>query len=86
MPSPRRSDPAISRFNPVLGWLTIIVHLARLCRAPESTASSVPDCNALWSRAEDDLLVQAVAKYGTPNVLGRDCVQIHTGARLGGGG
>ena len=28
-------------------------------RAAESVAFSIPDCNALWSRAEDDLLVQA---------------------------
>ena len=42
------------------------------CRAAESNAFSVPDHNALWSRAEDDLLVQAVAKHTTSDVLGRD--------------
>ena len=41
-------------------------------RAAESNAFSVPDRNALWSRAEDDLLVQAVAKHSTSDVLGRD--------------
>ena len=41
-------------------------------RAAESNAFSVPDHNALWSRAEDDLLVQAVAKHSTSDVLGRD--------------
>ena len=41
-------------------------------RADESNAFSVPDDNALWSRAEDDLLVQAVAKHSTSDVLFRD--------------
>ena len=41
-------------------------------RAAESNAFSVPDNNALWSRAEDDLLVQAVAKHSTSDVLFRD--------------
>ena len=41
-------------------------------RAAESNAFSVPDHNALWSTAEDDLLVQAVAKHSTSDVLGRD--------------
>ena len=38
-------------------------------RAAESYAFSIPDRNALWSRAEDDLLVQAVAKHSTSDVL-----------------
>jgi hypothetical protein len=66
----RRSSPAISRFCPVLGWRNMLQLLAR--RAAESNAFSVPDRNALWSRAEDGLLVQAVAKYSTSDVLGRD--------------
>ena len=66
----RRSSPAISRFCPVLGWRTMIQLFAR--RAAESNAFSVPDHNALWSTAEDDLLVQAVAKHSTSDVLGRD--------------
>ena len=70
----RRSAPAISRFHPVLGWRTILQLLAR--RAAESIAFSVPDRNASWSRAEDDLLVQAVAKYGTSNILGRDWTEV----------
>ncbi len=41
-------------------------------RAAEANAFSVPDHNTLWSRAEDDLLVQAVAKHSTSDVLGRD--------------
>jgi hypothetical protein len=41
-------------------------------RAAESNAFSVPDRNALWSRAEDGLLVQVVTKYSTSDVLGRD--------------
>ncbi len=65
----RRSAPAISRFYPVLGWRTLLQLLVR--RAAESYAFSVPDRNALWSRAEDGLLVQAVAKYSTSDVLGR---------------
>ncbi len=70
VPPLRRSAPAISRFHPVLGWRTILQLLAR--RAAESIAFSVPDRNASWSRAEDDLLVQAVAKCSTPDILGRD--------------
>ena len=41
-------------------------------RAAESNAFSVPDHNASWSRAEDDLLVQAVAKHSTSDILFRD--------------
>ncbi len=70
----RRSSPAISRFCPFLGWRTILRLLAR--RAAESNAFSVPDRNALWSRAEDGLLVQAVAKYSTWDVLSRDWSEV----------
>ncbi len=66
----RRSTPVISLFNPVLEWWTFLQILAR--RAAESIAFSVPDRNALWSRADDDLLVQSVVKYSTSDVLGRD--------------
>ena len=45
-------------------------------RAAESNAVSVPDNNALWSRAEDDLLVQAVAKHSSSDVLGRDWLEV----------
>ena len=45
-------------------------------RAAESNAFSVPDRNALWSTKEDGLLVQAVAKYSTSNVLGRDWSEV----------
>ncbi len=41
-------------------------------RAAESNAFSVPDRNALWSRAEDDLLVQAAEKHCTSDVLFSD--------------
>ena len=58
----------------MLGWRTILQLLAR--RAAESIAFSVPDRNALWSRAEDDLLVQAVAKYSTSNIVGRDWIEV----------
>ena len=51
----------------MLGWRTMLQLLAR--RAAESHAFSVPDRDALWSRAEDDLLVQAVAMHRTSNVL-----------------
>ncbi len=44
--------------------------------AAESNAFSVPDRNALWSRAEGDLLVQAVAKYSTSDVLFRDWSEV----------
>ena len=45
-------------------------------RTTESIAFYVPDRNALWSRAEDDLLVRAVAKYSTSNILGRDWIEV----------
>jgi hypothetical protein len=60
---PLRSVPVISRFCPVLGWWTMVDLLAS--RAAESNAFSVPDRYALWIRAEDGLLVQAVAKHST---------------------
>ena len=47
--APRRSAPAISRFNPTGGWLSITERLA--CRAAESVAFCVPDSNTLCSRA-----------------------------------
>ncbi len=47
-----------------------------MCRTGESITFSVPDRNALWSRAEDDLLVQAVAKNSTSNILGRDWIEV----------
>jgi hypothetical protein len=72
----RRSAPDISRFCPVLGWRTLLQLLAR--RASESNAFSVPNRNELWSRVEDDLLVQAVAKYSTSDVLGRDWSEVAT--------
>ena len=58
----------------MLGWQTILQLLER--RAAESIAFSVPDRNALLSRAEDDLLVQAVAKCSTSNILGRDWIDV----------
>ena len=58
----------------MLGWRTMLQLLAR--RAAESNAFSVPDRNALWSTKEDGLLVQAVAKYSTSNVLGRDWSEV----------
>ncbi len=63
----RRSVPVIRRFNPVMGWWTILQLLTS--RAAKSIAFSVLNRNALLSRAEDGLLVQPVVKYSTPNVL-----------------
>jgi hypothetical protein len=57
-----------------LPWVADHQFLAR--RAAESNAFSVPDRNALWSRAEDGLLVQAVAKYSTSNVLRREWSEV----------
>ncbi len=54
----------------MLGCRTILHLLAR--RSGESITFSVPDPNALWSRAEDGILVQVVVKYSTNNVLGHD--------------
>jgi hypothetical protein len=70
----RRSAPVISRFCPFLGWRTMFQLLAR--RAAESNAFSVPDRNTLWSTTQDDLLVQAVAKYSTWDVLRRDWSEV----------
>jgi hypothetical protein len=74
VPPLRRSAPVISRFCPVLGWRTMLQLLSR--RAAESNAFSIPDRNALWSRAEDDLLVQAVAKHSTSHVLFPDWSEV----------
>jgi hypothetical protein len=65
VPPLRRSAPAIIRFCPVLGWRTMLELLAR--RTAESNAFSMR--NALWSSAEDDLLVEAVGKHCTFDVL-----------------
>ena len=46
------------------------------CRVAESNACSVSDRNTLWSRVEDGLLVQVVAKYSTSDVLGRDWSEV----------
>ena len=67
VPPSRRSTPVISRFSPVLGWGTTLQFLVR--RETESTTFSVPDSNALWSRSDDDLLIQDVPKYSTSDVL-----------------
>jgi hypothetical protein len=58
----------------VLGWRTMLQLLTR--RVAESNAFSVPDRNALWSTVEDGLLVQAVGKYSTSDVLGRDWSEV----------
>ena len=47
-----------------------------MCRATESITIAVPDRNALWSRTEDDLLVQAVANNSTSSILGRDWIKV----------
>jgi len=72
VPPLRRSTPAISRFCPVLGWWTMLQLLAS--RAAESNAFSIR--NALWRRAEDDLLVQAVAKHSTSDALFPDWSEV----------
>jgi hypothetical protein len=64
----------VHRVSPDRGLLCDLRLLAR--RAAESNAFSVPDRNALWSRAEDGLLVQAVAKYSTWDVLSRDWSEV----------
>jgi hypothetical protein len=38
--------------------------------------SFLPDRYALWSRAEDDLLVKALARYSTSDVLFRDWSEV----------
>jgi len=47
-----------------------------VCRTVDSIAFSVPDRNALWSRTENDLLVQPVAKHSTSDVLFRDWIEV----------
>ncbi len=74
VPPLRRSAPAISRFCPVLGWWTMLQLLTR--RVDESNAFSIPDRNTLWSRAEDDLLVQVVAEHSTSDVLFPDWSEV----------
>ena len=54
----------------MLGWRTILHLLAS--RTTESITFSMSDRNTLWSRVEDGLLVQAVTKCSTADVLGRD--------------
>jgi hypothetical protein len=58
----------------VLGWWTMIQLFA--CRSAESISFTVPDRNALSSRAEDGLFVKAVAKYITSDVLRRDWSEV----------
>ena len=45
-------------------------------RATESNVFSIPDRNALWSRADDDLLAQVVAKHSTSEALFRDWSEV----------
>ena len=45
-------------------------------RVSESIPVSVHDRNTLWSRTEDDLLVQVVSKYSTSDVLCRDWSEV----------
>ncbi len=45
-------------------------------RAAEWNGFSIPDRNALWSRAEDDLLVEAVVKHSTSDVLFPDWSEV----------
>ena len=47
-----------------------------MCRSGEFIPCSVPDSNTLWSREEDNLLVQAVVKHSTSDVLGRDWSEV----------
>jgi hypothetical protein len=56
----------------VLGWRTILQLFAR--RTAESNVFSIR--NALWSREEDDLLVQAVAKHSTSGAIFRDWSEV----------
>jgi hypothetical protein len=72
VPPLRRSAPSISRFCPVLGWWTMLKLFAR--RAAESNSFSIR--NVLWSSAEDDLLVQAVGKHSTSDVLFPDWSEV----------
>ncbi len=72
VPPFRRSAPAISRFCPVLGWRTMMQLFAR--RAAEFNAYSIR--KALWSSAEDDLLVQTVEKHSTSESIFRDWSEV----------
>jgi hypothetical protein len=72
----RRSVPVINRFCPVIGWWTVLQLLVR--RVSESIPVSVHDRNTLWSRTEDDLLVQVVSKYSTSDVLCRDWSEVES--------
>ena len=60
--SSRRSVPVISRFCPTLGWLHLVKNVTHRAAAhvslPVSTVLNVPD---MWSRDEDNLLLQTIA-------------------------
>ena len=62
VPPPRRSDPAISRFCPTLGWLHLVKSVTHRAAAHVALAApivlNVPD---MWSRDEDNLLLQTIA-------------------------
>ena len=59
---PRRSSPAISRFCPTLGWMHLVQNVTYRPDVSVTLAApielTVPD---LWTRAEDNLLVQTIS-------------------------
>jgi len=71
---PRRSDPAISRFCPTLGWLHLVKNVNHRSAVNVALASdivlNVPD---MWSRDDDNLLLQTIANTIRLNTDNPDC-------------
>jgi hypothetical protein len=57
---PRRSSPAISRFCPTLGWLNLVKSVSHRAAAHVALAAPIVLYD-MWSRAEDNVLVQTIS-------------------------
>ncbi len=60
MHPPRRSSPAISRFCPTLGWLNLVKSVSHRAAAHVALAAPIVLYD-MWSRAEDNVLVQTIS-------------------------
>ena len=62
VPQQRRSAPAISRFCPTLGWLHLVKRVTHRAAAHVAlTAPIVFNVPDMWSRDDDNLLLQTIA-------------------------
>ena len=64
---PRRSTPDIIRFCPTLGCMHLVQSIIH--RAAASVALDAPTVPDMWSRAEDNLLVQTISTKIRLNTL-----------------